>query len=213
MPEPLPPDVVETSREVVRAPHDLTRPATSAPAVRGPRDLVDYPPHDVAGADRLLRSLGRVQTAVEPVLASIEEGTGLRRGPIFVLRAVGAGHRHPRAIGREVGIDTAGAQSLVDQLMHDGHLQPAPPRPGDRHVELTTSGRSVLEHAEAVVLRSADAFLQVLGPRRSGEVVRALDVLARALTEPEPVPRSTPSGGPVALPGAPLALPSAAPGG
>ncbi|NIZ92317.1 winged helix-turn-helix transcriptional regulator [Kineosporiaceae bacterium B12] len=168
------------------------------------RGLVDTPPHDLAAADALLLRIGRLQAVAEPLLGSIESATGLRRLAIFVLQAVAAGHRHPRAIGRQVGADTASVQSTLDQLCDDGYVQPAPPRPGDRHVELTDAGRAVLEHIEAMTLRSTDAVLQLIGPERAREVTRALEVLVDALT----VPLSAEG---VALPGAPVTLPAVGP--
>jgi len=165
------------------------------------RGLVDTPPQDLAAADDLLLRIGRLQAVAEPLLGSIETATGLRRMAIFVLQAVSAGHRHPRAIGREIGAGTPSVLTTLEALQADGFVQPAPVRPGDRHVELTDAGRAVLDHVEAMTLRSTDAVLQLIGPERARAVSAALEVLVDALT----VPLSADGG---ALPGAPIALPA-----
>ncbi|NAZ84397.1 hypothetical protein GTR02_21590, partial [Kineococcus sp. R8] len=165
------------------------------------RGLVDTPPHDLAAADDLLLRIGRLQAVAEPLLEAVEHATGLRRQVLFVLQAVDQGHVHARAIGRQVGADTATVQAWLDRLGEQGHLRAAPLRPGDRHVELTDSGRAVLEHVEAMTLRSTDALLQLIGPERARDVAAALEVLVEALTVPAAAGAA----------GAPLVLPAGQP--
>jgi len=170
------------------------------------RGLVDTPPQDLAAADDLLLRIGRLQAVAEPLLGSIEKATGLRRMAIFVLQAVSAGHRHPRAIGRQIGADTPSVLTTLEALQADGHVQPAPVRPGDRHVELTDAGRAVLEHVEAMTLRSTDAVLQLIGPERARAVSAALEVLVDALTVPLSADGEAVPGAPIALPAVPRSL-------
>jgi len=204
VPDPTPVQRPSTAQEVVVGDGRLAvdhegRVVDAAPSVL--RGLVDTPPQDLAAADDLLLRIGRLQAVAEPLLSSIETATGLRRMAIFVLQAVSAGHRHPRAIGREIGAGTPSVATTLEALQAGGYVQPAPVRPGDRHVELTDAGRAVLEHVEAMTLRSTDAVLQLIGPERARAVSAALEVLVDALT----VPLGGDGG---ALPGAPIALPA-----
>ena len=136
---------------------------------------------------QLADELTDVSRATDRVLARVEEATGLRRGELAALRAVDQGARHPRAVARRSGqVDDAGdvtTEALVRRgLLRRGRHPAAPPgASGAMVLEVTASGRAVLDQAEALRIRALDALVGVLGPRDTAVLRAAVQALSGAL--------------------------------
>ncbi|WP_029431798.1 hypothetical protein [Blastococcus sp. URHD0036] len=135
----------------------------------------------------LADELTDVFRATDRVVERVEEATGLRRGELAALLAVAEGARHPRAVARRSGqVDDAG-DATTEALLRRGLLRrgrhPAAPAgaAGATVLEVTQSGRAVLQQAEGLRIRALDSLVGVLGPRDTAVLRAAVRALAEAL--------------------------------
>ncbi|MGY1772062.1 hypothetical protein [Blastococcus sp. SYSU D00813] len=138
---------------------------------------------------QLADELADVARGAARVVARVEQATGLRRGELAALVAVDEGAQHPRAVARRSGqVDDAG-DVTTEALLRRGLLRRSahPDAPsgaaGATALEVTETGRVVLQQAEGLRIRLLDAVVGALGPRDTAVLRAAVRALAGALDD------------------------------